>query len=52
MFLCSSPKVDNIVISGGWPFYIINIELFFIVMGYLLYPFKVVNILKINLLYS
>ena len=49
MFLCSPPKVDNILISGGWPFYIINIELFFIVMGYLLYlPFKVVNILKRN----
>ena len=49
MFLCSPPKVDNILISGGWPFYIINIELFFIVMGYLLYlPFKVVNILNRN----
>ena len=50
MFLCYPPNIDNMLIAGEWPYYIIVIEILFIMIGYILYlPFKIANkIKKIN----
>ena len=49
MFLCHPPNINNILIAGDWPYYIIVIDLIFIFIGGLLYfPFKVLNMIKKN----
>ena len=49
MFLCYPPDVDNVLIAGEWPYYIIVIDLIFILIGWLLYlPFKMITLIKKN----
>ena len=41
MFLCSPPDVNNPLLIGDWPYYILVLELVFFIYGYILYlPFK------------
>ena len=41
MFLCVPPAVDNPLIIGNWPWYILSFEVLFLVFGFiLLSPFK------------
>ena len=49
MFLCYPPDVDNVLIAGEWPYYIIVIDLIFILIGWLSYlPFKMIALIKKN----
>tara|TARA_Y100000588_G_C14033742_1_gene829818 strand:+ start:261 stop:983 length:723 start_codon:yes stop_codon:yes gene_type:complete len=44
MFLCIPPNVDNPLLIGGWPYYLIILEVIFFVYGYILYlPFKILK---------
>ena len=44
MFLCSRPDVNNPLLIGGWPYYLIVLEVIFFIYGYLLYlPFKLLK---------
>ena len=45
MFLCFPPAVDNPLLVGEWPYYLIVLELVFFIYGYVLYlPFKLQKI--------
>ena len=47
MFLCNKPNVNNPLLIGDWPYYIIVLELVFFIYGYILYlPFKLREIFK------
>ena len=47
MFLCSPPNVDNPLLIGGWPYYIIVLELLFFIYAYILYiPYKLLEYRK------
>ena len=41
MFLCNPPNVNNFLLVGVWPYYLLVLELVFFIYGYILYlPFK------------
>ena len=47
MFLCDPPKVNNILVTGDWPYYIIVFDLIVLIGGFLLYlPFRVIDSIK------
>ena len=47
MFLCRPPAVNNPLLIGDWPYYLLVLELVFFIYGYLLYlPFKVINYIR------
>ena len=47
MFLCNQPNVNNPLLIGDWPYYLIVLELVFFIYGYILYlPFKLREIFK------
>ena len=49
MFLCIPPAVDNPLIVGDWPWYILSFEVLFLVFGFiLLLPFKLFDYIKYN----
>ena len=44
MFLCTPPAVDNPLLFGEWPYYILNLEIIFFIYGYFLTtPFLVIK---------
>ncbi|MBI64938.1 MAG: TIGR02206 family membrane protein [Candidatus Marinimicrobia bacterium] len=49
MFLCIPPAVDNPLIVGDWPWYILSFEVLFLVFGFiLLLPFKLFDYIQYN----
>jgi hypothetical integral membrane protein (TIGR02206 family) len=47
MFLCAPPNVNNLFLIGQWPYYLIILEVIFLVYGYVLYlPFVVIKYLN------
>ena len=49
MFLCNPPNVDNPFLVGEWPYYLLVLELIFLIYGYiLLAPFLVIKYLNKN----
>lgn len=47
MFLCNAPDVNNPLLIGKWPIYLIFFEIFFFLYGYLLYfPFKIIKLIN------
>ena len=45
MFLCTPPPVDSLFIQGEWPFYILRIEIVYLIYVLFLYaPFKAVDV--------
>ena len=41
MYLCNKPPVENVLLVGEWPFYILAMEIIgFIIFSILLMPFK------------
>ena len=49
MFLCSRPDVNNPLLIGGWPYYLIVLEVIFFIYGYiLLVPFLAIKHLNKN----
>ena len=51
MFLCIPPAVNNPLIIGEWPFYILSFEILFLVFGFiLLLPFKLFDYIKSKLI--
>ena len=44
MFLCEAPNVDNPLLIGGWPYYLIVLEFVFFIYGFLiLVPFLLIK---------
>ena len=49
MFLCSPPLVNNPLLIGEWPYYLLVLEIVFFIYGYLLYlPFKIIKYYNSN----
>ncbi len=47
MFLCSPPAVDNPLLIGEWPYYLIVLEVVFFLYGYILcIPFLIIKYFK------
>ena len=47
MFLCSPPAVDNPLLIGEWPYYLIALEVIFFLYGYILcIPFLIIKYFK------
>ena len=47
MFLCAPPNVDNPLLIGEWPYYIIVLEVVFFIYAYILYiPYKLLEYRK------
>lgn len=47
MFLCSPPAVENPLLIGGWPYYLIVLEIIFFLYGYILcIPFLIIKYFK------
>ena len=50
MFLCSPPLVDNPLLVGEWPYYLIVLEVIFFLYGYILcIPFWIIKYFKNNI---
>jgi len=49
MFLCTPPAVDNPLLIGEWPYYLIVLEIIFFIYGYILcMPFLIIKYLNKN----
>ena len=49
IFLCIPPAVDNFLLIGEWPYYLLILEIIFFIYGYiLLIPFSVIKYLNRN----
>ena len=49
MFLCTPPEVDNPLLIGEWPYYLLILEIIFFIYGYILtMPFLVIKYLNKN----
>jgi uncharacterized membrane protein YwaF len=49
MFLCAPPDANNPLLIGGWPYYILVLEMIFFIYGYIIYaPFLVIKYLNRN----
>ena len=47
MFLCAAPNVKNPLLVGEWPYYLLVLEIIFIIYGYIiLLPFKLFERIK------
>jgi len=47
MFLCKAPNVENPLLVGEWPYYLLVLEVIFIIYGYIiLLPFKLFERIK------
>ena len=47
MFLCAPPDVSNPFLIGQWPYYLLVLEVVFLVYGYVLYlPFVAIKYLN------
>jgi len=49
MFLCIPPAVNNPLLVGEWPYYLLVLEIIFFIYGYIIYtPFLVIKYLNRN----
>ena len=49
MFLCDPPEVNNPLLIGKWPYYLLVLEMMFFIYGYILViPFLIIKYLNRN----